>query len=86
MCIRKDDSIKDIVASLWSSVSALDKLSKVFLALLQPKLLLLGKVKDKKNSLTSQLANARRGLTSIQCRQERDANCIYLENTLRSLR
>ena len=82
----KDDSITESVAPLWSSVFAPDKLSKVFVALFQLKHLLLGKAKDKKCFLISQLANARRGLASIQCLQERDINSIYLENNLRELR
>ena len=46
--ILKDDSITESVASLRSSVFALDKLSKVFVAFCQLKQLLLGKAKDKK--------------------------------------
>ena len=84
--ILKDDSITGTVASLWSSVFTPDKLSKVFVALFQLKQLLLGKAKDKKCFLISRLANARRGLASIQCLQERDINSIYLENNLRKLR
>ena len=45
--ILKDDSITESVASLWSSVLALDKLTKVFVALFQLKQLLLGKANDK---------------------------------------
>ena len=56
------------------------------MALFQLKHLLLGKAKDKKCFLISWLANARRGLASIQCLQERDSNSIYLENNLRKLR
>ena len=56
------------------------------MALFQLKQLLLGKAKDKKNLSISQLANARRGLASIQCLQEKDINSIYLEDNLRRLR
>ena len=84
--ILKDDSITESVASLWSSVFGLNKLSKVFVALFQLKQLLLSKAKDKKLFLISRLANARRGLASIQWLQERDINSSYLENNLRRLR
>ena len=84
--ILKDDSITESVASLWSSVFGLNKLSKVFVALFQLKQLLLSKAKDNKLFLISRLANARRGLTSIQYLQEKDINSIYLENNLRKLR
>ena len=50
--ILKDDSITESVASLWSSVFVSDKLSKVFVALFQLKLLLLSKAKDKKTLLS----------------------------------
>ena len=56
------------------------------MALFQLKNLFLGKDKDKKCFLISRLTNARTGLTSIQCLQERDINSIYLENNLRKLR
>ena len=82
----KDDSITESVASLWSSALAPNKLTKVFVALFQLKQLLLGKAKDKKIFLISQLANGRRGHASIQYLQERDINSIYLENNLHKLR
>ena len=84
--ILKDDSIVESVAFLWSNVFAPDKLTKVFVALFQLKKLLLGKANDKQFFLISRLANARRGLASIQYLQERDINSIYLENNLRKLR
>ena len=82
----KDDSITESVASMWASVFTPDKLCKVFVALFQLKHLLVSKAKDNKCFLISRLANARRGLASIQCLQERDINSIYLENNLRKLR
>ena len=69
MWILKDVSIKDIVASLWFSVFAHDKLSNVFRALLELKQLLLGKTKDKRNFLS---------INFINCISKPPCSCIGL--------